>query len=125
MKSYSFSQIFSQENQEDYRELMLEIFGRNIKNLRNENNITQEQLAEMIGINHKYLGEVERGKKSVTALIVYKISKVLNVPICKILSNDDYQCMDEDLFKEIERLFLGKKKKDIEKSIKILQLIFD
>lgn len=94
MKRYSFSQIFSQENQEDYRELMLEIFGRKIKYLRMDNNITQEQLAEMIGINHKYLGEIERGKKSATALIIYKISVVLKVPICKILSDNDYQCIE-------------------------------
>lgn len=125
MQLYNPSQIFDTEDQEEYRYLMLEVFGRNIKNLRLKKKMTQEQVAERAGINHKYLGELERGEKCATALIVYKISKALGVSVCEILSTNDCRCIDENLLKEAERLFEGKKRKDIQKAIRILGVFFE
>ena len=122
IEAYNFPQT---DDTEKYRELMIEIFGRNIKNLRIKKKLTQEKLSEKAEINHKYLGEIERGEKCPTALVVYKISKALGVSVCEILSTDDCRCIDENLLKEAERLFAGKKRKDIEKAIKILEVYFE
>lgn len=63
-------------------------FGRNIRSLRRQKGLTQEKMAEMAGINPKYLGEIERGIKNPTALIVQRIAAALGVPVCEILSKE-------------------------------------
>ena len=56
-----------------------EIIGFNIKKIRKQNNLTQEQLSELVGINVKYLSGIERGKKNPTLDIILKITDALNV----------------------------------------------
>lgn len=122
MQIYNFNYI---DYTEGHREEMIKTFGKNIKNLRLSKKMTQEQVAEMSSINHKYLGEIERGEKCPTAVVVYKISKALNVSMCKLLSIENCSCKTENIFKEVERLFEGRKKKDIEKAMKILDVFFE
>jgi transcriptional regulator with XRE-family HTH domain len=99
--------------------------GRNIKNLRIKKKLTQEQVGEFAGINPKYLGEIERGEKNPTAVVIYKLSKALGVLVPEILSDKKHPYINEDLLKEVERLFLGKGKKDIQKAIRILEVFFE
>jgi transcriptional regulator with XRE-family HTH domain len=67
---------------------MHKLIGRNVREMRQSKMMTQEKLGEMAGINPKYLGEIERGEKSPTAYIIYKLASALCVPICKIVSDD-------------------------------------
>ena len=125
MKDIEAYNPFQFDDTEGHKGQMLKVFGRNIKDLRLKKKLTQEKLSEKAEINHKYLGEIERGEKCPTALVVYTISKALGVSVCEILSTDDCRCIDENLLKEAERLFAGKKRKDIEKAIKILEVYFE
>lgn len=122
MHKYNFSQM---EDPEGHRKLILKVFGRNIRNLRLRKKLTQEQVAEIAGIHPKYLGEVERGEKSPTALVVYKISKAIGASVSEILSDKGHPTMSDDLLKEVERLFEGKEKKDIQKALRILEVFFE
>jgi len=63
-------------------------FGRNIRSLRRQKGLTQEKMAELAGINPKYLGEIERGIKNPTALVVQRLASALGVPVCEILSKE-------------------------------------
>lgn len=49
------------------------IIGERIKNARKEKNMTQEKLAEQIGVSIAFLSRIERGNSQV------------NIKICKIL----------------------------------------
>jgi transcriptional regulator with XRE-family HTH domain len=118
---YNLSQI---EDCEKYKVMMLKVFGRNIKNFRLKREMTQEQLAELAGIACNYLGEIERGEKNPTALVVYKLSRALKVPVSKILSDNNNPFINEKYLEEVEKLFEGKRKTDIEKAIKILEILF-
>jgi transcriptional regulator with XRE-family HTH domain len=122
MQLYNPSQVFDTEDDQN-RELMLKAFGKNIKNLRTKKGLTQEQLAERAGINGKYLGEIERGEKCPSSITVYRIAKALGTSVSQIL--DDCPRIDKGLLKEIEKLCIGKKRKDIEKAIRILQVFFE
>ncbi|MEK6691757.1 MAG: helix-turn-helix transcriptional regulator [Nitrospirota bacterium] len=121
MQTYNFPII---DDAEGHREEMIKTFGENIKNLRLRKKMTQEQVAEMSSINPKYLGEIERGEKCPTVVVVYKISKALNVSICEILSIDNCPHISADQIRKVERLFSGKDKKDIHKAIRILEVFF-
>lgn len=122
MQLYNHSYVFDAEDDQG-RELMLKAFGKNIKNLRIKGGLTQEKLAERAGINGKYLGEIERGEKNPSAVVVYRISQALGVSVSEIFSDDP--SISEDQIKEVERLFAGKKKKDIQKAIRILEVFFE
>lgn len=55
------------------------IIGRNIKAERLRKDITQEKFAELINMSLSYVSKVEQGLTSPTALVLYKISRVLEV----------------------------------------------
>lgn len=40
------------------------LFGRQLKKLREDNGLTQEELAEAIGVTPQHLSDIERGKYS-------------------------------------------------------------
>lgn len=66
---------------------MNKVFGGNIKRLRLHRKLTQDALGAIAGINPKYLGEIERGEKNPTAVVLYKIAGALKVPVCKIMQD--------------------------------------
>ena len=63
--------------------------GKNIKKYRKENNekLTQKELAKKVGVCTSLIGSLESNKISqgISIYNLYKISKILNVPINKFL----------------------------------------
>lgn len=62
--------------------------GIRLRNLRNEANLTQEELAEKAEMSAVYLGEVERGKKVIGADKLINIIKALGVSADCVLCNE-------------------------------------
>ncbi len=56
-------------------------FGKAVRSKRREKSITQEQLAELVGISVTYLRGVEHGNHSITWKIWLNICKVLQLDI--------------------------------------------
>lgn len=65
------------------------IFSENIKNLRKEKNITQEQLAEMADLSISYVKQIESQKdyKNLTLTTMLKLAKALNTTISNLFKN--------------------------------------
>ena len=55
--------------------------GRNIKVERIRKYLSQEQFAEMIDMSVSYVSKLEQGLTSPTAIVLFKMSKVLNIPM--------------------------------------------
>ena len=68
-------------------ELSIEI-GQLIRKKRKEKKITQEALALQCGIDHNYLGRIERGKVNITVLKLYEIAHILKVEPYHLLPKD-------------------------------------
>ena len=64
----------------------LEIIGKNIRDLRKRQNLSQIDLAVTVGIDRAYLSEIENGKTNITINTLYAIADALNTPITDILS---------------------------------------
>jgi len=78
------------------------IVGQKIQEYRKNNKITQEQLAEMIGIETVSLSKIETGRSYPTSENLAKISKILNAePYEFFLANKTPK--NEDLLKEINQ----------------------
>ncbi len=56
-------------------------FGKKIRSIREDKNITQTKLAESIGISQNFLGDIERGLKLPSVETLIKISNFLKVSI--------------------------------------------
>ncbi len=57
------------------------VIGDAIRFHRGESNLTQEELAELVDLNSKYIGEVERGEKIISIEALLRIAKTVKVPI--------------------------------------------
>jgi transcriptional regulator with XRE-family HTH domain len=55
--------------------------GAMIRNLRKSRGMTQEMLAERAELSAKYIGEIERGEKNPTFLILVYISTAIGIPV--------------------------------------------
>jgi len=47
--------------------------------------MTQERLAERADLNYKYLGEVERGEKTISVEALARIAQALNLRLVKLV----------------------------------------
>jgi DNA-binding XRE family transcriptional regulator len=57
------------------------IIGDAIRQHRKKSDLTQEKLAELVDLNPKYLGEVERGEKIISIEALLRVAKTIRVPI--------------------------------------------
>lgn len=62
-----------------------ELIGRRIKALREKINLTQESLAESIGLSRASLANYESGKQAIQISVLYRLARVLKAEISDIL----------------------------------------
>lgn len=58
---------------------LAKLLGFNIKKVRKNKGISQEQLALLTSIDRSYIGRIERGEVSITIEKLYAIAKTLEV----------------------------------------------
>jgi transcriptional regulator with XRE-family HTH domain len=57
------------------------IVGQNIRTLRKQAGLTQEELAEKADLSYKYVGEVERGVVNISLDSLMRIAKALKMKV--------------------------------------------
>lgn len=65
---------------------ILILFGKRLKELRLERNLTQEQFAELSGLHKNYIGMVERGERNPSLKNIEIISKTLKIRISELIN---------------------------------------
>jgi len=60
-------------------EKILRDFGQKISAQRASNALTQEQLAELAGLERSYISDIERGARNVGLVNIVKLAKALGV----------------------------------------------
>jgi transcriptional regulator with XRE-family HTH domain len=58
---------------------MRRLVGSNVRELRLEKNLTQEQFAELSGLSQQYISGLERGLRNPTVVTLYELATALNV----------------------------------------------
>jgi DNA-binding XRE family transcriptional regulator len=89
MKSYSLTEmkdkyigkIGTPERDEYEYELSMDVLGRMIKTARQERNLTQEQLGELIGVQKAQISKLESSANSATIDTILKVFKALKADI--------------------------------------------
>lgn len=71
----------------DEHELAL-AFGVKLRQKRRQVDITQQELADLVGVTRIYISMIERGETSITLEKVYRLAKALNCTLSEILPQD-------------------------------------
>ncbi|MCM1004271.1 MAG: helix-turn-helix domain-containing protein [Candidatus Gastranaerophilales bacterium] len=57
----------------------LQKFGKRLKSLRIDHDLTQLELAEILDMSPNFIGMIERGERNTTVENVFKIARALNI----------------------------------------------
>ncbi|EGO8423955.1 MULTISPECIES: helix-turn-helix domain-containing protein [Enterococcus] len=93
---------------------MIENFGKNIVKLRKNKNLSQEQLAEKVGLKKQSISNIERGNRYPTFETLDKIASVLEVSPIELFGTEK-EIMTADVPTILE---------EIDKSKEILRTVF-
>lgn len=61
-------------------------FGKRVRQLRDERDISQEKLGELAKVHRTYVGMIERGEKNITLGNIEKLAKALKVSVTDLFS---------------------------------------
>ena len=67
---------------------ILERLGEQLRLIRKEQGLTQEQLAEKIGVHPTYIGKIEGGKSNPSTIMLFKLSRAFGVKLSKVFEFD-------------------------------------
>lgn len=62
-------------------ERFLASFGTTLASLRKQKGITQEELADAVGLHRTYIGFIEQGKRNPSIANINKIAKALGISL--------------------------------------------
>jgi transcriptional regulator with XRE-family HTH domain len=97
---------------------LYKLIGSNIKNLRKQNKLGQEDLAGLISLSRSSLSNIEIGKHQPSIFTIYEISNALNCNLGDILpSTEDYKALTQNVDEKFEGI-LKKYSDDINLSTK-------
>lgn len=69
---------------------MRELVGRNVRRIRGERGMTQEQFAERSGFSQQYISDLERGRRNPTIVSLYELAMALETtPVILITPEQD------------------------------------
>jgi transcriptional regulator with XRE-family HTH domain len=57
----------------------------NVRRIRAERGLTQEDLADRAGVSVRYLGSIERGATAATVVVLERLARALRVTPCDLL----------------------------------------
>lgn len=85
-------------------------FGAKVRHYRKLNNLSQEQLAELIGMSPNTISYIENGKNNISFAKLGILANVLNIQVHQLFFNTD--CDENQQIKEkiIELLNIANKK---------------
>jgi len=66
-----------------------ELFGRNVRRIRESKGWSQDMLSEKSGLHRTYISGIERGARNPTIEVVFKIAKALEIKTSSLFSDED------------------------------------
>lgn len=65
------------------------VAGKNLRRLRNELGMSQDEFADLAGLHRTYIGAVERGERNITLDTLQRIAAALKVDAVALLKEAD------------------------------------
>lgn len=99
------------------------LVGMRIKGLRRARGYSQEKLAEVTGINPKYLSSIERGEENPTLDLFIRLSQGLKVDIHEMFNTEYEDQPPQTLRKKLQTLLGDIEDQDLTRAIRILGIL--
>ena len=71
--------------------MVIEIFGKVLRELRDGNGISQEELAEYCDLDRTYISLLERGLRQPTITTIFKLAKALDITPSQLIAKVEQQ----------------------------------
>jgi transcriptional regulator with XRE-family HTH domain len=62
-----------------------EVMAMNLRRVRHDKKLTQEELAHRAGISARYVGKMERANVSASVSVLGRVAKALDVDPCELI----------------------------------------
>ena len=63
---------------------LLTRFGKAVRKKRHKLGVSQEEFADLCGLDRTYIGGIERGERNVSLVNIEKIAKALKIPLSEL-----------------------------------------
>ncbi|WP_156681045.1 helix-turn-helix domain-containing protein [Sphingomonas profundi] len=63
------------------------VLATNLRRVRHERNLTQEDVADLTGLSSRYIGSIERARVSASVTILGKLAEALNTEACNLIKS--------------------------------------
>lgn len=97
--------------------------GKRIREERLKLGLTQEKLAESIDVSNSYVGQIERGERSVTLDTLIRITQRLGVTIDYLLK-DSVDMKNDNFVDQLKQLLHGRNMKQKQMALDVLKVMF-
>ena len=101
--------------------------GQRLRALRKERGLTQDKLGDLAGLSGKFIGEVERGQKSISIDSLYAVAVALQTPLRSLVdirTGEPAAPVSEDV-ERIYALIAGPhRQEDVRRAYDVLRAMF-
>src|SRR5436190_11243421 len=99
--------------------------GQRLRALRKQRALSQERLGERSGLSGKFIGEVERGEKSISIDSLYRVSVALEIPLRDLTDvRERNQVANEDAEKIFALIAGRRRNEDLRRAYEVLRAMF-
>lgn len=63
------------------------VLATNLRPLRHERDLTQEDIADLTGLSSRYIGSIERARVSASVTVLGKLAKALDIAPCRLIES--------------------------------------
>jgi transcriptional regulator with XRE-family HTH domain len=99
--------------------------GTRLRALRKQRALSQERLGERSGLSGKFIGEVERGEKSISIDSLYRVSVALEIPLRELTDvRERNQATNEDAEKIFALISGRRRTEDLRRAYEVLRAMF-
>ena len=99
--------------------------GTRLRALRKQRALSQERLGERSGLSGKFIGEVERGEKSISIDSLYRVSVALEIPLRDLTDVGERTHVPNEDAEKIFALIAGRRRKDdLRRAYEVLRAMF-
>lgn len=101
--------------------------GARMRALRKERRFSQERLGKLAHLSGKFIGEVERGEKSISIDSLSRVAEALGAPLAQLTRLEASSVMQDGVREDAERMYAIMSRRspaELEKAYRMLKILF-
>ena len=100
------------------------LFGKRIQEIRKARELSQEEVAERVGISAQYVSNIERGKENPTLDMLFSLADALKVGLADLCDYESVEKMDRRRIQSVLReVFRTAEPEQLKTAVKVLKAV--